>query len=130
MHKNSIVNVLGCILILLVVSACGPRELPIEISTKPVERPTLTLPTPDRIITRPVDWIIITENNYEEVFARLRREGRSIVLFGLTDKGYENLALNLNDIRTFIQQQRAIIVAYEQYYQESQSVISNAVVLQ
>ena len=126
MHKNSIVNALGCILILSILSACGTRERPIEISTTPVEKPTLTLPQPDQIITRPVEWIIINRGNYEEVFAKLEKEGGNVVLFGLTDKGYENLSLNINDIRTFIQQQRAIIVAYENYYRESNQALDLA----
>jgi hypothetical protein len=117
-------------LILSVVSACGTREQPIEISTKPVSKPELVLPDADPIIARPVEWIIITQNNYEEVFDQLRREGKSIVLFGLTETGYENLALNLNDIRTHIQQKNAIIVAYQSYYVNSQNVLDNAVIVQ
>lgn len=127
MHKNSIVNVLGFILIASAVSACGPKTQPIEISTTPVTKPVLVLPEADPIKNRPVEWIIITRENYEQVFAKLEREGKSVVLFGVTDTGYENLALNLNDIRTHIQQKNAIIVAYQNYYIISQDVMNNAV---
>lgn len=130
MHKNSILNVLGCILILSVVSACGAKTQPIAISTSPVDKPVLTLPSADPITARPVEWVIITRENYEAVFAKLEREGRSVVLFGLTDKGYENLSLNLNDVRTHIQQKNAIIIAYQNYYVISQSVMDNAVNVQ
>ena len=49
-----------------------------------------------------------------------------MTLFAVTDKGYANLGLNLSSIRAFIEQQKAIIVAYENYYQESDKAIKEA----
>ena len=126
MHKNLIVNALGFMLIALAVSACGTKDRPIEISTSPVEKPSLVLPQPDRIISRPVEWIVVTPENYEEVINRLKNNKQGVALFALTADGYENVALNLNDIRTYIQQQQAIILAYERYYQESNAAIDLA----
>ena len=64
---------------------------------------------------RPVEWTIVNEDNIQEVFAKLRANGKNVVLFALTDDGYSNLGLNFSDIRTMVQQQRAIILAYENY---------------
>jgi hypothetical protein len=112
-------------MILLLLSACSsPRIL--EISTKPISRPELTLPNVDVMVSRPVVWHLITQENYEEVFAKLKKSGRPIVLFGITDKGYANLGLNLSDIRALVEQQRAIIVAYEGYYKNAEQAISKA----
>jgi hypothetical protein len=47
----------------------------------------------------------------------------------LTDNGYESLALNINDLRTHIEQKNEIILAYRRYYNESQNILSNAVTL-
>lgn len=114
-------------LILSLVSACGkPPVQEIQISAKPVDKPELVLPYADPVKTRDVQWVIITPDNYEEVFNDLAKKGQPIVLFGLTDKGYENLALNLSDIRAFIQQQQAIILAYEGYYKQSNAAIDAA----
>lgn len=52
------------------------------------------------------------------------------MFFALTEKGYENLSLNLNDLRTFIQQQRAIVAAYERYYMSAEQRLDQAVVLE
>jgi hypothetical protein len=101
----------------------------LEIRTRPATTVELTLPNADPIRTRPVEWIIITEENYEEIFQRLKDNRREPVLIGLTDQGYENLSLNLNDLRTFIQQQNSIILAYRNYYVRSQAVINNSVVI-
>ncbi|SVC86403.1 uncharacterized protein METZ01_LOCUS339257, partial [marine metagenome] len=40
----------------------------------------------------------MNEENVEEVWQRLSDENKDIVLFGLTDDGYEALAINLSDI--------------------------------
>lgn len=84
------------------------------------------MPQADKFVSRPVEWILITPENYQEVFDKIKSDGRPVVLFGITDKGYEHLALNLSDIRAFIQQQKAIIAAYESYYQQSQKAIDEA----
>jgi len=129
MRENLIQNALGCMTALLFLSACSPKAEPIEITTTPAQIPALTVPQADQVIARPVEWIIITENNYEEVFNRLRNDNKDVVLFGITAEGYENLSLNINDLRTHIEQKNAIIVAYRRYYVDSQNVLSNAVTI-
>lgn len=75
---------------------------------------------------RPIEWFIITPDNAAEVYEKLAQKGRPLVLFGLTDKGYENLAMNLSDLRAFIQQKNAIIAAYDAYYIEAEKSIEAA----
>lgn len=87
--------------------------------TKPVEKAPLETPKVDRVQLDRVDWIIITEDNYLEVFERLRKRGKTVVLFALTDKGYENLSVNMAKIKKLVQQQRVIIIAYKKYYKNS-----------
>ena len=79
---------------------------------------------------RDVKWVLITPENYEEVFAELGKDGRPVVLFGLTDKGYENLGLNLSDLRAYIQQQQAIMAAYQSYYVASERALDDAVIIE
>jgi hypothetical protein len=127
MVGRSIVNVLGCLILIATVSACStPQPRPITVSATPVDRPELVLPSPDRIQTRTVEWIIITPDNAEAVFERIRATGRPVTLFALTENGYEALALNLNDLRTFIQQLQTIIDAYENYYAQSTEALEEA----
>lgn len=125
MVNRSIASALGC-LTLFLVSACSAPVEQIQVSAKPVSKPELVLPYADPVITRDVKWVVITPENYEKVFADLQKQGTPVVLFGLTSSGYENLALNLSDIRAFIQQQQAIIVAYEGYYKQSNAAIDAA----
>ncbi len=130
MAVRSIASVLGFLIISLSVSGCAlltpkPREL--QISTTPVEKPKLELPKADQIRMRNIEWVVITKDNYKEVFETLSKTGRPIAVFGLTDKGYADLGLNLSDIRAYIQQQQAIIAAYERYYKEADTKLNEAV---
>ena len=130
MAVRSIASVLGFLIVSLSVSGCAlltPKPREIEISTVPVEKPKLELPKADQLRMRNVEWVVITKDNYKEVFENLNKTGRPIAVFGLTDKGYADLGLNLSDIRAFIQQQQAIIAAYERYYKEADTKLNEAV---
>lgn len=76
---------------------------------------------------RPVEWIIITEENLEQRLEELRASGQPIAIFGITGEGYENLGLNISDIRALVQQQQQIILAYERYYKDAEKAMDNAV---
>tara|TARA_Y100000015_G_C2360470_1_gene74974 strand:- start:93 stop:413 length:321 start_codon:yes stop_codon:yes gene_type:complete len=99
----------------------------IEVSSKPIDKPELILPPVDELNMRPVEWIVINESNVEEVIAKLKSEGKAFAIYGLTGKGYGNLGLNFSDIRALVQQQQAIIAAYEGYYQEAEEAMDAGV---
>lgn len=73
-----------------------------------------------------VEWILITPENFEEKVADIEKSGRPVVFFALTDAGYENLAINFSSIRAYIQQQKAIIAAYENYYKNANEALDAA----
>ena len=124
-------NALGFTMLSLSLAGCGifnrePQE--IVVSTIPVTKPQLILPNVDELNLQNVNWIVLTPANFEEKVAEAERTGRPIAFFALTDDGYENLSLNMSDIRAYIQQQQAIIAAYEKYYVEAEETMENAVV--
>lgn len=110
----------------LLVSGCsflpkwGSDVKPIEVQKKAVERTQLKLNDPVPLQAREIKWIIITPENAEEVFKKLKEQNADLVLFGLTDDGYEQLALSMAEIRNYIASQKAIIVKYREYYEPSQ----------
>ena len=114
--------------ILISLAACSTKPQQIEISAKPIEKPTLTLPPVDEINMRNVEWIVINEDNVDAVITKLNSEGKAFALYALTGEGYGNLGLNFSDIRALVQQQQAIIAAYEGYYQAAEEAMDNAVV--
>jgi hypothetical protein len=87
------------------------------VQTKAVERTRLNLADPAPLKGRELSWIVVTPENAEEVWKRLKEENTDLVLFAITDDGYEQLALSMAELRNFIAQQRAIIVKYKEYYE-------------
>ena len=45
-------------------------------------------------------------------------ENKKIVVFAVDEKGYEALTLNVTDLLKLVRQQKAVIAAYEQYYED------------
>lgn len=82
-----------------------------------VDKPSLNLPpaTPIKVDT-PL-FYIITENNSTEIWQALQSKKIDKALFGLTDKGYEKLSINLANLIRYIKEQREIIEKYKEYYE-------------
>lgn len=120
--KNIIIALLG--LTLLVGCTSTPRQ--IEISAKPIDKPELILPPIEPLRLKDVEWVVINQDNYQEVFDKLLEDRKDPVLIGLTDDGYEVLSLNMSDIMRLIAQQKQIIAAYQNYYEESEQALDDA----
>ena len=105
------------------LSGCSTNPPKVAIQIKPADRVPLNLPNTDTINQKEVKWIIVTSENVEEVFHKLTKNGVDGAIFGLTDTGYENLSLNIASIRKLVQQQQAIIIAYEEYYKDQDNAI-------
>ena len=105
----------------LVLSGCGSfgwkSVQPLEIQKRAVERTPLNLPDPAPPRARELEWIIVTPENAPAVWQRLRDANTDVVVFALTDDGYETLALTMAELRNFIAQQRSIILKYREYYE-------------
>ena len=114
------------IILLPLISGCSLLAAwksiePIEVKTKAVERTRLNLPDPQPLQARDVKWVIITKDNAQEVFKKLEEKGVDIVLFGLTDEGYEQLAMTMAELRNLIATQRNIIIKYREYYEPTKT---------
>ena len=106
------------------LSGCSTNPPKVAIQIKPAVRVPLNLPNTDTINQKEVKWIIVTSENVEEVFHKLTKNGVDGAIFGLTDTGYENLSLNIAAIRKLVQQQQAIIIAYEEYYKDQDNALT------
>lgn len=126
MEEEKPMRFLALIITIILVSGCSSMPQRIEVSAKPVDKPQLILPDAQKLNLRDVEFILITRENAEEVFAELERSRKDPVLIGLTDDGYETLSLNLSDVMALLQQQKAIIAAYKRYYQESEEALDKA----
>ena len=136
-----------------------------KYSTEPVERPLLVLPESEIVNMKEVDYIVVTEENIQEVWAELEASGKSIVLFALTSDGFQlqkfqnhgfeisivekygehlgfkdsdykelgveiltnkSEVLNNADIIRYLSEQKAVIIAYKEYYEKADKAIVDA----
>lgn len=108
--------------VLFFVNSCTKDITPppvkkIETVTKYIEKTPLNLDKPAPVEMSKVNWILITEDNYADVFAELKDKNADGVLFGLTDDNYETLSKNFAQIRAYIIKQNEIIKQYKNYYE-------------
>jgi len=116
---KSIANVLVLLTLTIFLTSCaGVKEL--EVFTKEVERAPLNLESPSAPKMEKLNWIIITSDNADEVFAKLKEDGKDPVLFGLSDDDYEILSKNFAHIRAFIIQQGMTLEQYKKYYEPAE----------
>ena len=124
---HSLIRITSLLLASSLLTGCasfslfGDRVKPVEIQTKAVERTRLNIPHPAPLSANPVEWILITPENAEEVFAKLKEKNIDLVLFGLTDDGYESLSITMAELRNYIATQRQIIIKYKEYYEPEKS---------
>ena len=110
-------NVLVFGLTVILLSSCAAGVKVIDTYTIEKKREPLALADPKPLELQDIDWIIITKDNADEVFEKIKAGGGEYSLFALTDKGYEKLALNFADIRNKLAEQRQIILSYQEYYE-------------
>ena len=119
MHLKKCLKVSSLLLLSLVISGCSswswPKLTQIEVQTVEVERniPTQNRPQPIRMNTT-MKWWVVTEENFKEFKEKFQKEnGDPLVAYVISVKDYETLALNMAEIKRYIEQQKSIIVYYE-----------------
>jgi len=103
---GSIVALSGCSILQ------GPERIVTQIQT--VERMVPIQPRPEGLELFETQFYAVTSENYEEFAERFEKENGDLVYFAISVPGYENLSLSLADIKRYIEQQKAIIVYYEE----------------
>ena len=76
---------------------------------------------PPPLKARSMDWFVVTPENIDQVWAKLKEKNVDLVVFALTDDGYQELAMTMAEVRNYIATQRAIIVKYKEYYEPNKT---------
>jgi len=59
------------------------------------------------------DIVVITEDNLQEVIDNIKEIQGEFVLYAMTASSFEALALNMEQIKRFIEEQNQVILYYE-----------------
>ena len=97
------------------------RKLPPEVGEMVKEgklKPALKIPKKDPVKLNDVNFIVVTEKNIEEVFAKLKDDDKVPVLFSLDGKDYKLISLNVRLLLDYIKYQKVVIGLYKDYYEK------------
>ena len=111
-------NLINGILIagFLTLSGCSSIKQ-LDIFTMEVEREPLALEKPEIRQLEKLKWIIITSENADEVFKKMKEQGIDPVIFGLSDNDFQLLAKNFAQIRAHMMKLNVMIDEYKNYYE-------------
>jgi len=99
--------------LLLLTSACASVEPQVVLKTDYVVKDIPVQPHPKPLNLHRVKFYAVTPENMEEFLATFEKESGVVVFFALSVPDYENMSLNVAELRRYIDQQRNLIVYYE-----------------
>ena len=117
LRQWTIIVMLTLGVLFLVGCSMTPKVKEVAITTTAIEKLPLSLPDPQALELQEVEWIIVTEENIEEVWQLLRDKNEGVALFALRHGDYERLALNIKDIRATIGEYVVVLKQYREYYE-------------
>ena len=110
-------KVSSLLLLYLQLSSCAswPGIKTVEVKTVEVERQIPVQNRPPQLqMNTDMKWWVVTEENFKEFKEAFQKEnGDPLVAYVISVKDYETLALNMAEIKRYIEQQKSIIVYYE-----------------
>ena len=124
-HQKSTVSVLILLTLTMFLGSCASTPQVVSYKAEPIEKPALVLPNTSVLELRNADWNIITPEELNRIFDKLKKDGEPVVIYALTTEGYSQLALNFADILKLVSQQKAIIEAYKEYYEQTEKNIDD-----
>ena len=100
---------------LLLSSGCSNFKdiLPVEIRTVEVERKIPTQPRPRPVKLSDIHFYVVTEDTFPAFKVRFEKENGDLLFYAISVRDYETLALNMAELKRFLEQQKQIIIYYE-----------------
>ena len=116
MQAKNYWKVSSLLLLSLIISSCSswnPLKT-IEIKTVEVERNVPLQNRPRQLDLSDIHWYVVTEENFAEFKKKFQKEnGDPLVAYVISVKDYETLAIDMAEIKRYIDQQKQIIIYYE-----------------
>ena len=108
---KTLLAVTGTLLFLTGCSLIPEPEVKIVTQIEKTTVPIVARPKPVDLVDTRV--YVVTKDNYDAFVKEFTAEHGELAYVVLSMKDYENLALNIADLRRFLEQQNEIIVYYE-----------------
>ena len=115
MVLKNYLKVLSLLPLCLLMSSCSswPKIKQIEIKTVQVERVIPTQNRPRPLNMNNIKFYVVTSENFEDFKQRYEKDNGTFLFYALSVRDYETLAINMAEIKRYIEQQKQIIIYYE-----------------
>ena len=101
--------------LLLLSSGCSWRDvIPVEIKTIEVERSIPQQKRPRPVNLNDIYFYVVTENTFDDFKKRFQKENGDLLFYALSVRDYETIAMNMAELKRYIDQQKQIIIYYEE----------------
>ena len=120
--------VLSLLVVPLLTTGCSLLSRPEErvITRTVVQAPNIPLqPSPRSVNMIDIKWYTVTTDNIDEFEKNFENDNGDLVFFAISVPHYQNLSLNLAEIRRYLEQQQSIILYYEEQITKSSESINN-----
>ena len=105
------------LLLLSSLTACSLFSKPEKVVVTQVEYVERTIPIqprPKPVTLYDIEFYAVTSENLDEFLERFEKDNGDVVFFAISVPDYENIALNMGELRRFIESQSALILYYEE----------------
>lgn len=92
---------------------CASIDDTVVVKTKYIEQDIQLQERPKPVDLYPVKFFAVTEENLDEFLSKFEKENGDIVFFAISVTDYENMSLNVAELKRYIEQQKSLIVYYE-----------------
>lgn len=95
------------LMLALGLAACAATPSP-----APAPLPVYQPPLPTGVQMRDIPWTVLDRDQAQALVTQADQSGQPLALFALTPQGFENLALNIQELKRYILEQQEIILYY------------------
>jgi len=117
MELEKYLRTLSLLLVLVLLSSCSVFTKPekeIVIQTVEKERVIPVQASPKPLTLNHIEFKVVTQKNFDEFLTQWKKEhGDAWVFYVMGVRDYESMALNMAELKRYIQQQKQIIIYYE-----------------
>ena len=120
-------NKLIIVLLVLTMTGCSAFRKPEEVvvTNTVIKAPNIPLqPSPRPVNMIDIKWYTVTTDNIDEFEKNFENDNGDLVFFAISVPHYQNLSLNLAEIRRYLEQQQSIIIYYEDQITKSRESIN------
>ena len=119
--------VLSLLVVPLLTTGCSLLSKPEEVvvTNTVIQAPNIPLqPSPRPVNMIDIKWYTVTTDNIDEFEKNFENDNGDLVFFAISVPHYQNLSLNLAEIRRYLEQQQSIILYYENQITQSRESIN------